>query len=207
MPHGSFDLHFSNNEWCGASFHLFIGHLYVFFGEMSVYVFSRFLIKLFVFLILSYMNCLYILKINPLSVPLFAVIFSHSEGCLFILFIISSTVQKLLIVAQIVKNPPAMWETWVGPLGWDDSLEKKMGTTPVFLPEASPWTEEPGKLQYMGSQRVRHDWVTKHSKPHLFSFHFHSSRGGSKRILLQYMSKSALLVLSSKSFIVSGLKI
>ena len=49
-----------------------------------------------VFLILSYMSCFYILEINPLSVALFAIIFSHSEGRLFIFFIVSFAVQKLL---------------------------------------------------------------------------------------------------------------
>ena len=58
--------------------------------------FSHFLIGLFVFLILSYMSCLYILEINPLSVVSFAVIFSHSEDCLFILLIVSFAVQKML---------------------------------------------------------------------------------------------------------------
>ena len=58
--------------------------------------FSHFLIGLFVFLILSYMSCLYILEINPLSVVSFAIIFSHSEGCLFTLLIVSFAVQKLL---------------------------------------------------------------------------------------------------------------
>ena len=53
---------------------------------------AHFLIGLFVFLMLSYMSCLYILEINPLS---FAIIFSHSEGCLLILFITSFAVQKL----------------------------------------------------------------------------------------------------------------
>ena len=57
---------------------------------------AHFLIGLFVFLILSHMSCLYILEINPLSVASFAIIFSHSEGCLFILFIVSFTVQRLL---------------------------------------------------------------------------------------------------------------
>ena len=47
-----------------------------------------------VFLILSCMSCLYILEVNPLSVALFAIIFSHSEGCLFILFMVSFAVQK-----------------------------------------------------------------------------------------------------------------
>ena len=57
---------------------------------------AHFWIGLFVFFVLSCMSCLYILEINPLSVALFANIFSHSEGCLFILFIVSFAVQKLL---------------------------------------------------------------------------------------------------------------
>ena len=56
---------------------------------------AHFLIGLFVFLILSCMCCLYILEINPLSVASFAIIFSYSKGCLFILFIISFAVHKL----------------------------------------------------------------------------------------------------------------
>ena len=58
--------------------------------------FSYFLIGLFVFLVLSCMSCLYILEINPLSVVSFAIIFSHSEGCLFTLLIVCFAVQKLL---------------------------------------------------------------------------------------------------------------
>ena len=58
--------------------------------------FPHFLIGLFVFLILSCMSCLYILEINPLLVVSFATIFSHSEGCLFTLLIVSFAVQKLL---------------------------------------------------------------------------------------------------------------
>ena len=58
--------------------------------------FSHFLIGLFVFLILNCMKSLYILQINPLSVVSFAIIFSHSEGCLFTLLIVSFAVEKLL---------------------------------------------------------------------------------------------------------------
>ena len=58
--------------------------------------FSHFLIELFVFLVLSCKSCLYILEISPLSVVSFAIIFSHSEGCLFTLLIVSFGVQKLL---------------------------------------------------------------------------------------------------------------
>ena len=60
-------------------------------------------------------------------------------------------------MAQMVKHLPAMQETWVHPLGREDPLEKKMQSTLVLLPEKFPWTEEPGRLQSMGSQRVRHD--------------------------------------------------
>ena len=57
---------------------------------------AHFLIGLFIFLELSYMSCLYIFEINSLSVALFAIIFSHSEGCLFTLLIVSFIVQKRL---------------------------------------------------------------------------------------------------------------
>ena len=64
--------------------------------------FFHFLIGLFVFLVLSCMGCLYILEINPLSVVSFAIIFSHSEGCLFTLLIVSFAVQKLLsLISQV----------------------------------------------------------------------------------------------------------
>ena len=65
-------------------------------GKCLLGSFSHFLIGLFVFLALSYMNFLYILEINPLSIVSFAVIFSHSGGCLFTLLILSCAVQKLL---------------------------------------------------------------------------------------------------------------
>ena len=98
---------------------------------------------MFVFLILSCMSCLYILEINPLSVVSFVNIFSHSEGCLFILFMVSIAVQKLL---SLIKS-------------------------------------------------------------HLFIFAFISITlgGGSKKILLWFMSKSPFPMFSFTSFIVSGL--
>ena len=74
---------------------MFVSHLYVFFGEMSVWVFSP-LFDWVVFLVLSCLSCLYILEINPLSVVSFVIIFPHSECCLFTLLIVSFVVQKLL---------------------------------------------------------------------------------------------------------------
>ena len=53
-----------------------------------------------------------------------------------------------------------MWETWVRSLGWKDSLEKEMATHFSTLAWRIPWRKEPGRLQSMGSQRVRHDWAT-----------------------------------------------
>ena len=56
-----------------------------------------------------------------------------------------------------VKNLPAMQETQVPSLGWEDSLEKGMTTHSSILAWRNPWTEEPGRLQSMGSQRAGHD--------------------------------------------------
>ena len=63
-------------------------------------------------------------------------------------------------MAQMVKSLPAMWETWVWSLGWDDPLEKEMATHSSILAWKIPWTEDPGRLQSMGSQRVGHNWAT-----------------------------------------------
>ena len=61
------------------------------------------------------------------------------------------------LVAQMVKRLPAMQETRVRSLGWEDTLEKEMATHSSTLAWKIPWTEEPGRLQSMGSQRVGHD--------------------------------------------------
>ena len=65
-----------------------------------------------------------------------------------------------------VKNLPAMWETQVWSTGWKDPLKKGMATHSSILAWRIPWTEEPGGLQSMVSQRVGHDWQTD------ISFHF-----------------------------------
>ena len=65
------------------------------------------------------------------------------------------------MVAQLGKNPPAMQETWVQSLGWKDLLEKEMATCSSILAWEIPQIGEPGRLQSMGSQRVRHGLVTK----------------------------------------------
>ena len=142
VSHCGLDLHFCNNDWCWASFHVLVSHLYVFFEEMSLQV---------PFPLSDWLVCfsgieLYMLLVyfgNYLSVVSFAIIFSHSEGCLFTLLIVSFAVQKLL---SLIRS-------------------------------------------------------------HLFIFVFISITlgGGSKKILLWFMSLSVLPMFSPKSFIVSGL--
>ena len=68
-----------------------------------------------------------------------------------------SMLSRASLVAQTVKCLPAMWETWVQSLGWEDSLEKKMASHSSTLAWKIPWTEEPGRLQSMESKRVGHD--------------------------------------------------
>ena len=64
------------------------------------------------------------------------------------------------LVAQRLKRLPAMRETWVRSLGWEDPLEKEMATHSSILAWRIPWTEEPGGLQFTGSKRVGYDWAT-----------------------------------------------
>ena len=61
------------------------------------------------------------------------------------------------LVAQMIKNLPAMRETQVQSLGWEDHLEEGMATYSSILAWRIPWTEETGGLQFMGSQRVGYD--------------------------------------------------
>ena len=61
------------------------------------------------------------------------------------------------LVAQMVENLPAIQETWVRSLGYEDPLEKEMATHSSTLAWKIPWTEEPGRLQSVVLQKVRHD--------------------------------------------------
>ena len=60
-------------------------------------------------------------------------------------------------MAQMVKNLPALWETWFRSLGWEDPLEEGLAAHSSVLAWRIPWTEEPGGLQSMGLQRVGYD--------------------------------------------------
>ena len=90
------------------------------------------------------------------------------------------------LVAQTVKNPPAMWKTWVQFLGWEDLLEKEMAAHSSILAWRIPRTQEPGRLQSIGSsQRVRHDGATNihtMAETGTCSFGFSNEAGGVARV-------------------------
>ena len=88
-------------------------------------------------------------------------------------------------MAQTVKNPPAMQETWVRSLGQEDPLEKEMAIHSSILTWRIPWTEEPGGLQSTRSQRVRHDWVTNTAHLELSLIYL-----GFRKILVKHLSFS-----------------
>ena len=71
--------------------------------------------------------------------------------------ILGNIIRFRSLVAQRIKRLPAMRETRVQSLGWEDPLEKEMATDSSILAWRIPWTEEPGGLQSMGSQRVGHN--------------------------------------------------
>ena len=62
-------------------------------------------------------------------------------------------------MALVKKNPPAKQEIWVRSLGGEDPLEEGMATCSIILAWRIPWTEEPGRLQFIGLQRVEHNWT------------------------------------------------
>ena len=72
--------------------------------------------------------------------------------------------KRISLVVQTVKSLPAMQETWVPSLGQEDPLQKEIATHYSSLAWEIPWIEEPGMLQSMGSQRVKHDLVIKNQE-------------------------------------------
>ena len=80
----------------------------------------------------------------------------HTGNYLHSIYIMFMTIWASLM-AQMVKNPPAVQETWVRSLGWEDPLEEGIANHSSTLAWKIPWTEEPGGPQSMGSQRVGHD--------------------------------------------------
>ena len=106
--------------------------------------------------------CCWVFLLQPIVLDTFTLhivrIYYHVQKLAYNIFLEGAS-----LVAQLVKNPPEMWETWVWSLDWDDPLEEGMATHSSILAWRIPWAEESGGLQSMESHRVGHDWVTKHS--------------------------------------------
>ena len=85
------------------------------------------------------------------------VIHFEIQACLYMVLVIIWA----SLVAQMVKNPPAMWETWVWSPGWVDPLEEGMATTPVFLPGESHGQRNLAGCSPWGHKEVGHDWMTE----------------------------------------------
>ena len=77
--------------------------------------------------------------------------------------VLSPCGNPVTLVTQLVKNPPAMWETWVWSLGWEDPLEKGMATHSSILARRIPWTEVPGGLQSMRVTKSQAQLLLTHS--------------------------------------------
>ena len=98
------------------------------------------------------------------------------------------------LVAQTVKHLPTRQEIWVWSLGGEDPLEKQMATHSSTLAWKIPWTEESGRLQSMGLQRVEHDWATSLHLPGEFIFQcpiflpFHTVHGILKARILKWFA-------------------
>ena len=87
---------------------------------------------------------------------------------------------------SVVKNHPTIQEMWVQSLDWEDPLEEEMATHSSVLSWEIPWTEEPGGLQSMGCQRVRHQLVTKQQGEALWPWHIL----GAQAAVVNYTIKS-----------------
>ena len=110
-------------------------------------LFCRWLLQLFGSL------CWYLVSFGP-----------HESKCPFLsLFFSKYCFLWASLVAEMVKNLPAVWETWVWSLGWEDPLEEGMVTHFGVLAWRTPWTEEPGGLQSVGLQTAGLDWAPEHS--------------------------------------------
>ena len=158
---------FLGNQWYACWLFAFVPHVP---GNLFTFFFH------FIFSLLFRLNKHYwsVLKCsNPIFPHLYCWVCPMSSKNLLLYFsVVQFTFVFLIQVVLVVKNLPAMQETWVRSLGWEDPLEKGMATHSSVLSWRISWTEEPGGLQSMESQRVRHNWVTNTFTFHLLFLHW-----------------------------------
>ena len=123
------------------------------------------------------------------------------------IFTLKQVKRWVSLVAQTVKSQPVVQEAWVSSLGWEDPLEEEMATYSSNFAWKIPWMEEPVRLQSMGLQRVRHDWVTNthtHTHTHTSKEIYYSRNQNSPYLKDQAWANKTLLVLVIYSGLVSG---
>ena len=136
---------------------------FVFWLQHLDHLHFKVILDMYVFISILFFFCSCFCRVFVVVVPFFFLCSLCSLPLCFDGYCVSFFVCRASLMAQTVKTPPAMQEAWVQSLGWEDPLEEGMATHSSILAGESPWTEELGGLQPMGSQRLRHDWVTKNS--------------------------------------------
>ena len=110
-------------------------------------------------------RCVYVYRLPPSAagtcIRVYVHTYIHLSTVCSVRICGSTYIYRASLVARSVKNLPAMQETWVRLLGWEDLLEKEKATPSSTLACRIPWTEEPGGLQSLGSQRVGHNLAAK----------------------------------------------
>ena len=158
----SFLQHHSSILWCSTFFMVQLWHPYMTTGKTIALTKWTFVSKVHVWVLLLSPFC----RWGGGDSEKFSFFFKKK---LFIIYLfIFGHATRISLVAQTVGSLPAMRETWVRSLGQEDPLEEEMVTHSSILAWKIPWTEKPGRLQSMRSQRVGHDWVTS---PSTFDIH------------------------------------
>ena len=156
IPYWSFDWHWFNNYWCGVSFHV----LLLFYTLWVQFTSWNWLLETW--------PCLeFFCDDLPQDIPWVQVSFKALLDLWLLRALLYGFCFMASLLAQSTCNAGDLQEIRVWSLGQEDPLVQEIAPHSNILAWETPWTEEPGRLQSMGSHRVRHDWVTKQQK-HLF---------------------------------------
>ena len=152
----------------------------MFLSYFFIFILCHKLFLWFPFSSLLYLVLIYEIFFSFSSISLLSIRFYFTSSCYFAIsslgFYISVLWWFLIPLGfpggSDSKNLPLVWETWVHSLGWEDPLEKGTATYSSILAWRIPWTEEPGRQQSMGSQRVRHDLAIEQQQYFTYTNYF-----------------------------------